>query len=826
MNVNPILFLCFFLFYIFIRVCHSWKIFPPGTTLSQYFKRPLPESNYIPKGRQYHSSIVFHTWNQTEMNQLCPDTYCGPLCATTSQACENPITSTPSFNPNENSFTITNYTIGPCTDDGECCKESKNCERQFNSNGDLLTKEFEEVMIVYGGIDQGTYDSYTEENDLSCYKDFNRNCSQKVSVDIFFYFIARNLWVQVKPVALEKGKSVISPSKRFAHAAAFVNKNFTINNGARVYQRKYMFIYGGISEGCPKKICDDLWVYEIPFAAQAFYPKGDNSEWNRGNNWRSIPTSSVSPGPRSFHKIIYSEKKSAIYLFGGLTDGELYCNDLWEFNLITETWREVQSQGIDYILRTLRLWDGNSDKLKIPYAEFHPDTDIIIKNQRPKGLCVESSLMVPSCRGHYLLELDYETTLRVFFFGGYLKKKEKDVETFFNDFWILNLTNFEWKKNIDTRESGYTPATPTPRRDGSMIYSPPYVFFFGGANHNETFNNFWALNLLTQKWSELQPSEIYNRNQGLTGSLEYSAWPPKTFSTTFLRISNGMLLYGGAELFIPSRLLDTNNKSLLVGEISKLRLEYEAKCADKLKSVGINIYNNSFFLRMFHFTKDFSSCFRVFPSNEKFYYNTRYPSMPWLLSKNESCNPAYNPSRGVCFMGRLFCKKGYFGNQCQNKLCENSFCYYNTDSLSPDICIFCSGHGNCSSEGVCSCTSSYTGSDCSIVACSNNCSNNETHKVASCVVEYPKSNCRCIDSLKRGGDYCSKVFCLNTCGDDGDTESGICDENGNCICQEKENKNYTGPDCTVMRVDILEFSVRTEVFNFLILLIIAILSFY
>lgn len=53
--------------------------------------------------------------------------------------------------------------------------------------------------------------------------------------------------------------------------------------------------------------------------------------------------------------------------------------------------------------------------------------------------------------------------------------------------------------------------------------------------------------------------------------------------------------------------------------------------------------------------------------------------------------------------------------------------------------------------------------------------------------------CRCHEWLKRGGDDCSYVFCLNDC-----SGRGTC-LNGVCTC----NANYFGEDCSALIVNVL-----------------------
>lgn len=148
----------------------------------------------------------------------------------------------------------------------------------------------------------------------------------------------------------------------------------------------------------------------------------------------------------------------------------------------------------------------------------------------------------------------------------------------------------------------------------------------------------------------------------------------------------------------------------------------------------------------------------------------------------DNCN-----DRGTCRFGICKCDSGYYGTKCQYATCPNTLCYYDIDTIDPSECIQCSGHGTCT-EGVCACDEGYIGADCSMVDCKYNCSSTPSQVYGYCVHTYPVSQCVCDENLKRGGDYCEKLFCLNNCAGNGE-----CLEDGSCVC----NNLYSGKDCSV-----------------------------
>lgn len=111
--------------------------------------------------------------------------------------------------------------------------------------------------------------------------------------------------------------------------------------------------------------------------------------------------------------------------------------------------------------------------------------------------------------------------------------------------------------------------------------------------------------------------------------------------------------------------------------------------------------------------------------------------------------------------------------------------------------VICSERGTCSftSNPSCNCDSEYNGINCETRTCKNDCSNDQIsdpNLKSKCIEAYPESYCQCSYASKRGGDDCSKIFCLNDCG-----IGGTC-QNGTCIC----TNYHSGPDCSVFEIQM------------------------
>ena len=135
-------------------------------------------------------------------------------------------------------------------------------------------------------------------------------------------------------------------------------------------------------------------------------------------------------------------------------------------------------------------------------------------------------------------------------------------------------------------------------------------------------------------------------------------------------------------------------------------------------------------------------------------------------------------SVGVCTNGFCKCDPGYFGIDCSNVTCPGTMCYYDEDNA--QHCQHCcydgfthsmehneyvtgvgkvackafeggggftgNSNGVCDGFGSCQCAPPFTGDDCSIKDCDNDCNAN-----GSCSLEFPVARCICKEGYK--GQY-------------------------------------------------------------------------
>jgi len=210
------------------------------------------------------------------------------------------------------------------------------------------------------------------------------------------------------------------------------------------------------------------------------------------------------------------------------------------------------------------------------------------------------------------------------------------------------------------------------------------------------------------------------------------------------------------------------------------------------------------------------------PERETFDYTASFETVSdvWAYDINKCAHDC--SGHGDCVLGYCFCFDGYYGLDCSNTSCPGDYCYYdsitwkqvcrhccNSNSLDPDDVgnifeekrsrkVACSAtevgveNGICDGFGHCQCRPPMIGDDCSIRDCPNDCS---AHGV--CAMEYPQA--RCICEPKWTGEDCSSITCLNNCSYPwGECNDGVCD------CKPIMNPYnntmvyayYEGPDCS------------------------------
>ncbi|MCC6293258.1 MAG: hypothetical protein IT164_11460 [Bryobacterales bacterium] len=184
-----------------------------------------------------------------------------------------------------------------------------------------------------------------------------------------------------------------------------------------------------------------------------------------------LPTEGPAPSPRVDGTIAYDGASSRVYLFGGLDNSAR--NDLWFYSLAQRRWEEVQATGTK------------------PAARF----------------------------GHTLLH--DAPRRRLILFGG-------QASGFFSDVWAFGLETGTWQQ-LAANEAGpsdrYGHSAILDEARGRMVISHGFT----GAGR---FDDTWAFDLVTNRWSNITPSGT----RPLKRCLHHAVYD---------QANSQMLLYGG-----------------------------------------------------------------------------------------------------------------------------------------------------------------------------------------------------------------------------------------------------------------------------------------
>ena len=776
--------------------------------------------NDEPRLRQYHSGVVFQTWNQTLMNNLCPIYECGPLCNTIDSSCSVPTGTYPTYQtiiyPSSTDHFVNFSSNTKCSN--ECCNGSEKCYRVINKNGDNMTIASEDVLVIFAGK---LYNYNLSQIDESCYWSLPlTNCNEMLDNDLWFYFIDRDVWSKVEPSSNPLNQTLL-PSKRYGHKSVLISRelNESYSNYSTLVIRKYLYVYGGLSLDC-NGACSDLWVYEIPWAAQRYYPQPNNSYgyWNRGNHWTNLNSqiNGIGPGRRAFHSMVTDEANNYIYLFGGVYNynGDYsYSNDLWRFSIQDLTWRKLDYYGISSIMRQVKLWDGSSNSAEINVYDDIFDTDTInfdIVSNKSYNNCYIGSMAIPNCRAYATLSIDSNNN--IYILGG-----SSEGNLYMNDIWKISISSSISTSISASMYTSISNSISTPLSSPMYYYitpniylndindiaipnfmypngvssatatfyesqNPNFLFLYGGYNEIGTTSDLWVWNYNTNLWHN--HTDVFKVTIDLQTNTSFTM--PQLKGHVFLSTTKGFIIHGGVSYTY------VNNTNLTTG--------FNIYCNGiytyyNLNPSGFNRINNTIYRELAFIMSNGNPCFKESPSDTS-YPDTLYPLYNidyFTYYKDDSCGyPISQTSYGSCYFGYYYCDNGFYGDMCENVICPNSYCINNYDTMGKPQCEFCSKHGVCK-NGICICDDGYTGDNCSIVDCMNQCSGLEA---GVCITQFIQNQCRCNISNFRGYDDCSIVFCLNDCGD-----NGVC-QNGICSC----NAGFNGTDCSVFNISLLDYA--------------------
>lgn len=343
-----------------------------------------------PSPRYLHTAVLYHTWNfdQHAHKYLCD---ARPECG---QDCLGNLTCLGGVSYFDNNFYFRSSTFA--SDDGgiiaprnlahvdcprTCCMSRRLCLRVTDALGYRVPFSAP-MMLIFGGKgfehvkDPATgrlIYHFCEQLSKVDLREEWRSCSEVTLNELWRYDIRGNKWEFLKTDSATSPTTqepVGWPVARFGHGAAVIRMVDEQNSDI---QRLYMYIFGGMGNQCPGSVCSDVWRYEIPWAAQAYYPKYPTGDWVRGNVWDRLKDNPY--GGRYRHGMVSTSSMEYIYVYGGQTLGG-FDNTLLRYRISTDLWEDMRPYGRVSLTRLMYDYFGTPAATDAPVQSFEEETDV------------------------------------------------------------------------------------------------------------------------------------------------------------------------------------------------------------------------------------------------------------------------------------------------------------------------------------------------------------------------------------------------------------------------------------------------------------------
>lgn len=348
-----------------------------------------------PSARHLHSAAVYTTWGFRDQawRYLCNEVpECGQDCLTnlTCLGGVNYFQSNFFFRStvfqNDDGGVVAESSLMKAACPSDCCYDRRLCMRV----NDVLGYEVpfsSEMMLIFGGK---TYQHIKDPADgRLIYHKCERisktklkkewlSCGEQIVDDLWRYDIASGKWEYLKPdsaIDADTGLPVGYPMARYGHAVAVV-ENIDIND--KNFKRYFMYMYGGLSLQCGNGgVCNDVWKYEIPWAAQAYYPKFSTGDWIRGNQWFKMKDCPF--GGRYRHAMVATSGMEYIFVFGGQVIGK-FEDSLLRYRISTDMWEDLDPFGSISLTRLMYDYKGVQQIREVPLKEYDRRVDVDCPN--------------------------------------------------------------------------------------------------------------------------------------------------------------------------------------------------------------------------------------------------------------------------------------------------------------------------------------------------------------------------------------------------------------------------------------------------------------
>jgi len=324
-----------------------------------------------------------------------------------------------------------------------------------------------------------------------------------------------DIWVEPEPYVFP-GESVVCPENTSLEALLPVLNGGKTHPTGRGEQgtaydpcNRRVILFGGNDyqpEQCadfgPKRFQGDTWIYSVDH-----------------ENWAQIVTP-VAPHPRGRHELVFDLSGKKAYLFGGRFRPEgsqgdyTLFNDLWAFDVATDTWEELSPTGDIPPARTntglvydeghnrLILFGGSTSTSGLT---FLPQNDTYYLDLATLVWVKVETAMTPQARLFHEMVLDRENN-RVLLYGG--GDENAFFGPFLNDIWAFDLETHVWSQVWLKTFSNFGPDA---RINPAMVEDRfrGRIILFGG--HDDTLighrNDVWSFDLESSQWTLLRAGD-------------------------------------------------------------------------------------------------------------------------------------------------------------------------------------------------------------------------------------------------------------------------------------------------------------------------------
>ncbi|HAA53148.1 MAG TPA: hypothetical protein DCE42_00235 [Myxococcales bacterium] len=247
----------------------------------------------------------------------------------------------------------------------------------------------------------------------------------------------------------------------------------------------------------PKRFKGDTWIYVMEY-----------------KNWVKVKTDTA-PSARGRQATAFDKSRKLMYLFGGRYRAEaasgsyeMY-NDLWAFDVNTDTWTEVQTTGNKPFARSnsamvydefndrLVLFGGNTSPSGLAFNALDDTYTLDLKTKKWTRHYPKTS---PSKRLFHAMVLDGKFKRVIMYSGG---GNNAFTGPFINDVWALDLGTMEWELLWEKKAGNIGPPA---RINASLIEDRDngVIVMFGG--HDDTAighrNDLWLFYLEQKLWQQ------------------------------------------------------------------------------------------------------------------------------------------------------------------------------------------------------------------------------------------------------------------------------------------------------------------------------------